>query len=240
MHMGRVRNRWGKLVAMTTPSQTAAPADHAGAKRVAEGVIHCKNSVTDGFCVRCTDAALELARYVLALSSPGAAAALGCDALRSTEFRGIYVASRTHHAKFWREYRAQGFNITSSWIDESGEGETADMGELWTRIVREVGASKSVLIYVNGADFPLKGALIEVGAAIALGKRIILCAPGVVFEKRSCRPIGSWINHPLVARVDHIAEALYAAANESLTPPPTQPEPNAVQPKPAPSQETKI
>jgi hypothetical protein len=40
---------------------------------------------------------------------------------------GIYVASRVKHAPMWRGLRdMQRLPINSTWIDEDGEGETAD------------------------------------------------------------------------------------------------------------------
>jgi hypothetical protein len=113
----------------------------------------------------------------------------------------IYVASRVKHAYRWQTYRAEGAQINSSWIDEAGDGETADFGELWERIVREVNAADGLLFFAFADDFPLKGALVEVGIAIQCGKPIYLCIPGVVIEGRTSRPIGSWINHPLVKRI---------------------------------------
>ena len=38
------------------------------------------------------------------------------------------------------------------------------------------------------------------GLALALDKPIALVLPGVVLEPASQRPIGSWIQHPLVTR----------------------------------------
>jgi hypothetical protein len=45
--------------------------------------------------------------------------------------RGIYIASKTKHAARWLEYRAQGEPIISTWIDEAGEGASADLHDLW-------------------------------------------------------------------------------------------------------------
>jgi len=114
---------------------------------------------------------------------------------------GIYVASRAslpEHPARWRALRTAGWPIVSTWIDEAGPDETADLGELWTRIMQEVSSARGLVLYVGSDDFPLKGALIEVGAALALGKRVGLYAPGVLLEERSMRPLGSWAAHPLV------------------------------------------
>lgn len=128
----------------------------------------------------------------------------------------IYVASRAsvpERGVMWRKFRAGGFRITSSWIDEDGEGQSDDLADLWQRISDEVARAYGVVLYAESNDFPLKGALIEVGIAIGLNKPIIVCLPNVELEPRSCRPIGSWINHPLVSRNDSVHAAMRAIAN---------------------------
>jgi hypothetical protein len=123
---------------------------------------------------------------------------------------GIYVASRAslpERPARWRQLRDAGWPIVSTWIDEAGEGETADLGELWTRIESEVRRSAGVLLHVESDDFPLKGALIEVGMALGMGRRVGVYAPGVSLEERSMRPIGSWARHPMVSMFDTLEAA---------------------------------
>ena len=125
---------------------------------------------------------------------------------------GTYIASRAslpERSAAWRRLRDEdGWKITCSWIDEAGPGDTADLGSLWSRIEAEVARSERLILYVEPEDFPLKGALIEVGMAIAHGIPIRVVAPGVVLEPVSFRPIGSWVRHPLVAFCDTMDEAL--------------------------------
>lgn len=125
----------------------------------------------------------------------------------------IYVASRAsvpERGAMWRRFRAEGFRITSTWIDEDGEGATNDLTDLWQRISDEIADSYGVVLYAEASDFPLKGALIEVGIAFGLNKPVIVCLPHLNLDTRSCRPIGSWINHPLVSRKDNVREAMNA------------------------------
>lgn len=122
----------------------------------------------------------------------------------------IYVASRASVEKYpreWRRLRAMGWPINSSWIDESGPGETADMGELWQRIEREVRAARGVVLWAEAEDFPLKGAFIEVGMAIGMGKPVAVYTRHA-FDSRDYRPFGSWMNHPLVYRAGSLNSAL--------------------------------
>lgn len=127
----------------------------------------------------------------------------------------VYAASRAsipERVAMWQRFREIGrksgqFEIISSWIDEAGPDETADFRDLWKRIVAEIEACDRLVLYAKTEDFPLKGALIEAGIAFGLGKPVYVCLPGVVIEKRSCRPIGSWIAHPNV-KLSDITEAL--------------------------------
>lgn len=121
---------------------------------------------------------------------------------------GIYVASRTWHAGMWRETRAKGIHIISSWIDEAGEGETEDLGELWTRVQREVRSAARLVFFVQIDDFPLKGALVEVGMALAVGVPVYaVLDPDIKLEPRSMRPVGSWLHHPSVRIVPTLFDA---------------------------------
>lgn len=126
---------------------------------------------------------------------------------------GIYVASRAsvpERAAEWRRLRDHGWPIVASWIDEAGEGETGDFAELWARIQREVTGAAALIVYAEPGDFPLKGALVEVGMALAAGVPVYAVLPGVVLEPRSMRPAGSWLAHPGVAVVPNLAGALAA------------------------------
>lgn len=130
----------------------------------------------------------------------------------------IYVASRAsvpERAAMWRELRDSGVDVISSWIDEDGEGETADWSKLWKRIGDEVAASDALILYAEPSDFPLKGALIEAGMALAHGLPVYVVAPRVELGTFKNRPIGSWVSHPLVAFADTVAQALSDFASEA-------------------------
>ena len=132
---------------------------------------------------------------------------------------GIYVASRASipaRAAMWREFRKEGVRINSTWIDEDGPGETDDFSQLWARIVQEIAASRALVLYAEPGDFPLKGALVEVGMALALGKPVIACLPDVQVDYAgSMRPVGSWMAHWLVTRCDNIDLAVQEAEIEA-------------------------
>jgi hypothetical protein len=133
----------------------------------------------------------------------------------------IYAASRAslpERPAMWKELRAQGFNIISSWIDEAEPGATTGLGELWERIAQEIASADGLVLYVEADDFPLKGALIEVGIALGLGKPIHVVMPDLEPSAPSYRPIGSWIMHPSVVRFKNVRQACKAQFEAARAP----------------------
>jgi len=83
--------------------------------------------------------------------------------------RGIYVASKVAHAELWRDLRHfEREPIISTWIDEAGAGESASLEDLWRRCVHEAANAGALIIY-RRPDEVLKGAWVELGAALASG-----------------------------------------------------------------------
>lgn len=111
--------------------------------------------------------------------------------------RTIYMASKTAHAPLWRRLRADGFPIISTWIDEAGKGETACFTDLWRRCVDEAAAADAVIVY-RQPDEVLKGAFVEVGAALAVGTPVYAIG---------CDEF-SFVHHAGVTRCRSLAEAL--------------------------------
>lgn len=132
------------------------------------------------------------------------------SAVEAVARAGVYVASRVRHAAMWQLERERGARITSSWIDEAGEGETASLSELWERITREVLSSERLVFFATEGDPPFKGAFIEIGIALGAGIPVTAVIDRIELEPRSFRPIGSWLNHPLVT----MALSLRAALSE--------------------------
>lgn len=129
---------------------------------------------------------------------------------------GIYVASRAsipERGQMWRDLRESGISITSTWIDEDGPKASRDLSGLWVRIADEIRRSSGLLLYVEPSDFPLKGAFIEVGMALAGGCPVVIVAPDVILDGRNCRPLGSWVKHPLVSFAPTIRQALAALSH---------------------------
>ena len=119
--------------------------------------------------------------------------------------RGFYVASKTTHAEMWRQRRAAGEPIISTWIDEAGQGETACFADLWTRCIGEAMFARAVILYHQHVDQPLKGALVEVGAALAAGVPVFVVSDAAPL-------LGSFTNHPLITVVQSLDAAFLRAA----------------------------
>jgi hypothetical protein len=122
----------------------------------------------------------------------------------------IYAASRAsvpERPAMWRKLRDEGVNIVSTWIDEAGPGETASMTELWSQVEREIASCDRLVLYVEPDDFPLKGALVEIGMALGHGKPVYVVASGVRIGT-DFRPLGSWLAHPLVTLAGSVRDAV--------------------------------
>ncbi len=97
---------------------------------------------------------------------------------------GIYIASKAKHGTRWQALRASGVPIVSTWIDESGEGQTSDWGDLWARSVREASTASAFVMYVEPGETH-RGSLVEIGAAILAGVPVFWVGPAVGSVRRA-------------------------------------------------------
>ena len=109
----------------------------------------------------------------------------------------IYVASKTMHGPKWLKLRGAGVPIISSWIDQWQVGATDDWQQLWLACIREAIVAKALIVYREKEEL-LKGALIEVGAALAYDNPVYAIG---------CDDL-SFINHPMVYRCATLDDAL--------------------------------
>lgn len=116
----------------------------------------------------------------------------------------LYVASKVKHAPMWRQHRESlrvyGYDIISTWIDEDGEGQTKDYGELADRCIKEAVAADEFILYCE-PDEVMKGGLIEAGARLGAGKTV-----------RSAGQCKNWsttfAQHPLWKAYDFLSDAM--------------------------------
>jgi hypothetical protein len=144
------------------------------------------------------DTVVEGQEEIQLIADDLAAELLGAAPSAERKGLGIYVASKTRYAPRWRQLRADGHPIISTWIDEAGPGETADLAEFWQRVVSEIASCERLILFAEEGEV-LRGALIEVGLALAFKKSV------TVFGSI---PWASWQDHPLVSRVADEAAAL--------------------------------
>lgn len=124
-----------------------------------------------------------------------------------TDRQGIYIASKVKHADRWRTLRDDyGDPIISTWIDEAGVGESASLEDLWRRCVHEASTAAALIIYCE-PDEVLKGAWVELGAALASGVPVF----AVGIEKFTVA------NHAGITHCGTMAEARRLAAALSQT-----------------------
>jgi hypothetical protein len=90
----------------------------------------------------------------------------------------IYVSSKVKHGPRWKLLRDQ-YNvpIISTWIDECEPGQTLDWADLWDRCITEASNCTALVLYAADETEVLKGALVEVGAALAYGKSVYYAGP---------------------------------------------------------------
>ena len=112
----------------------------------------------------------------------------------------IYTASKTKHAPKWIELRGKGYNVISTWIDEHQPGQTENFADLALRCIQEPAKADVTILYCEPGDY-LKFALVEVGAALAAGKKIIIIGMG-----RSLS--ATMLHHPNIQHVQTIEAAL--------------------------------
>jgi hypothetical protein len=104
----------------------------------------------------------------------------------------IYMASKAKYGPLWQVLRANGANIISTWIDEWGVGQTIDWSDLWSRAIREASTADRVIVYRGAPSEILKGALVEVGAALAANVPVLAVG---------CSDL-RFTHHPLVQPID--------------------------------------
>lgn len=114
----------------------------------------------------------------------------------------IYVSSKLRHKDMWLKLREQeGWPIISSWIDGDKLEETYDLAYMWVRYFNEISRSDALVLYVE-PGLVLKGALIEVGAALYDGQEVVVIWDGTLPDLQTL--VGTWIYHPAVTVVKDI------------------------------------
>jgi len=123
----------------------------------------------------------------------------------------IYVASKVRHAAKWLKMRTNGLPISSTWIDEAGEGASPSLESLAIRCIEEARDADAVLFYTSKDDDAQKGSLLEVGAALGALRPILIVGDGLGLGK-------TFSYHPLVEQNREIDEAFGWAERDLMGP----------------------
>ncbi len=119
----------------------------------------------------------------------------------------IYVSSRVKFAKMWREFRAEGYRINSTWIDRPQPHTSEEWRTLWDACLMESSRCDSLILYAPDTEV-LKGALIEVGAAMSRHRPIFYVGIDGPL------PLGGLLNNPYFIRLPSVRDALDAATSK--------------------------
>lgn len=115
----------------------------------------------------------------------------------------VYGASKLAQAPVWRSLRTDrpGICWTNRWPDIEGQvPDTAEFARMfWLHDIADVQRADCVLVLAPESG-TLRGALIEAGAALGLGKAVVLVG--------DCPDWGTWQYHPLVHKFDDLESAL--------------------------------
>lgn len=116
----------------------------------------------------------------------------------------FYPASKPHHAPMWRQWRDEhGVKMTSTWIDLPGDRLLPD--SLGEDCLRDVSRCDAVVLYEDREERDSKywtGALVEIGAALALGKVVLAVA-----HPNTLRRLAVWAKHRHFIAVDNLESA---------------------------------
>ena len=121
----------------------------------------------------------------------------------------VYIASKALHGPKWVQLRDAGLPIISTWIDESGVGETINWPGLWSRCISEASDCTHLIAYRELGEI-LKGAWAEVGAALAHGRKVILCGDFTEFSIKHHPNVTIWASSDIRTALRAITEASHA------------------------------
>lgn len=120
----------------------------------------------------------------------------------------VYIASKMQHAARWRNLYSKyaHVHVVSRWpfLEPSVEPDEDNARKFWQDDVADIQAADAVIVYAEPEE-KLRGALVEAGIAIGLGKLVIVIGDHPDF--------GTWIHHPQVRRADDLVSAFVIVHN---------------------------
>jgi hypothetical protein len=113
----------------------------------------------------------------------------------------IYVSSRIKFAQMWLDLKVQYPLIHATWLLTTPPLSPNDWKRLWDACLVEAKTAGALVLYAPDEEV-LKGALVEVGAALSHNVPVFY----VGLEGRL--PLGNLINNPYILRRDTLESAL--------------------------------
>jgi nucleoside 2-deoxyribosyltransferase len=115
----------------------------------------------------------------------------------------VYTASKLKHASMWRDLRSiwsSHVEFTARWpdLEDKLSDDECFAREFWRHDIQDIARADCVLVYAEPGEH-LRGALVEAGAGIALGKHVVLVGEHPDY--------GTWQYHPMVTKVDSLGWA---------------------------------
>ena len=115
----------------------------------------------------------------------------------------IYPASKTVHLEFWRALCSAGVPIEADWLDWSGNQNgsvpsATEWRDHWSACISGAAQADAVLLYMKSGENHC-GALLEAGACLGAGGRVIAVLPDEGLSFRY---------HPNVICVERLSDAV--------------------------------
>ena len=119
----------------------------------------------------------------------------------------VYIAAKLEHAEKLSRLNKDGFHIISRWIDtapiHTAAGKMKPVTHWQQENFVDIEVSDAVILYVEPAD-KLKGALFEIGYAVAHGKQVWIAGDGHGVEVNGIR-----VPHKDILPWAHYAQAIH-------------------------------
>ena len=115
----------------------------------------------------------------------------------------IYAAGKTWHAAIFRQLRdLLGYNIIARWIylDPNSDFVANEKGKLWAQCLEDATTADITIVYCGNPNEEQRGALVEIGHALAAGKFVYLINSCKTFEANDGSDV-AFTHHPRFVRI---------------------------------------
>lgn len=115
----------------------------------------------------------------------------------------IYGASKLDEAQTWRDLKNASIHLVSRWPNTFKEDNDTSPGECrkgWIENEEDIRAADILIVLPPRNGGNLRGALVEAGMAIGLGKKVIIVG--------QCPDYGTWRWHPTVYNYSTLEAAI--------------------------------